>query len=155
MGTLRDARLGAVELGSDGYGEASLGAGPWRPRLTVEWAGELPAGEVDLVPGDPGALLERALRFATDGGDETVELFLSHHLREFAPEELEAIVGEGAAAGLEGLRAALEPIALHVVAGAGPAELVVDLGFGQGVTEVVLAVRLDPSGRPLEVDAES
>jgi hypothetical protein len=68
----------------------------------------------------------------------------------------EASVTEAGGTGVsavEGLRGALEPVALHVCGGAGERELVVDLGFGPDVTEVLLAVRVDPGGSPVGVDA--
>jgi len=152
---LEDARLGEIPVGPDGYGEALAPVGPWVLRVTVERAPGA-AGPVDLFEEEPADLLGRVLRWAVAPGHETVDLFLDHHLAEFAPDELAAIAGEGAPAGVEGLRAALQPIAAHFTLGPnGDRELAVDLGFGMDVTEVVLVVEVDGNGQPVAVDAES
>jgi hypothetical protein len=155
MAALTDARLGEIPLGPDGYGEAFLGVGPWVIRVTVDGGAETDE-PVDLCGEDPVGLLGRAARWAAAPGHETVDLFLGHHLSEFAPDELEAIAGERAAGGVEGLRAVLQPIAAHFATDAsGGRQLAVDVGFGPDITEVVLVVEVDPDGQPLSVDAES
>lgn len=155
MATLEDARLGEIPLGSDGYGEAFVPVGPWSLRVTVERAPGA-AGPADLFGEEPADVLGRVLQWAVADGHETVELFLGHHLSEFAPDELAAIAGEEAPAGVEGLRAALQPIAAHfALAPDGERQLAVDLGFGVDVTEVVLVVEVDGDGQPFAVDAES
>ncbi len=158
MGTLTDTRLGEISLGADGYGEVFLRAGRWTLRVTVEWSG---AATADLLGEDLEPLLERVLGWAVEPGHETVDLYLEHHLGEFEPEELEAILGgsdteEGAKRGVAALRAALQPIAMHVGRRPGGGrQLAVDIGFGQDVTEVVLVVEVDPGGQPVSVDAET
>ena len=155
MALLEDARLGEIPVGPDGYGEALAPVGPWVLRVTVERAPGA-AGPVDLFEEEPADLLGRVLRWAVAPGHETVDLFLDHHLSEFAPDELEAIAGQGTPAGVEGLRAALQPIAAHfALAPDGGRQLAVDLGFGMDVTEVVLVVEVDGNGQPVAVDAES
>lgn len=155
MAVFKDARLGEILLGPDGYGEALLAAGPWSVRVTVECAAGVD-DSADLFGEEPAELLGRALRWAVSPGHETVDLFLDHHLSEFAPDEFAAIAGEGAPCGVEGLRAALRPIAAHLALGSGGArQLAVDLGFGSDVTEVVLVVEVDGEGQPVSVDAES
>jgi hypothetical protein len=155
VAALADARLGEIPLGPDGYGEAFVPVGPWALRVTVERAPGAP-GSADLFGEDPADLLGRVLRWAVAPGHETVDLFLDHHLAEFAPDELSAIAGEGALGGVEGLRAALQPIAAHfALAPDGGRQLAVDLGFGADVTEVVLVVEVDGEGLPVSVDAES
>ena len=90
MGTLTDTRLGEISLGADGYGEVFLRAGRWTLRVTLEWYG---AATADLLGEDLEPLLERVLGWAVEPGHETVDLYLEHHLGEFEPEELEAILG--------------------------------------------------------------
>ena len=172
---LVDGRLGSIELDGDGHGEALVPLGAGSLWLTVEWVGAAPGAEVDLLGEDPAELAGRALGWAMGGGHETVELYLAHHAAEFTADEVEALVSGGGpeasvdeasvdeasvaetgatrASAVEGLRGALEPVALHVRGGAGERELVVDLGFGPDVTEVLLAVRVDPGGSPVGVDA--
>lgn len=155
MAVFKDARLGEIPLGPDGYGEALLAVGPWSVRVTVDCAAGVD-GSADLFGEEPADLLGRALRWAVSPGHETVDLFLDHHLSEFAPDELEAIAGERAPEGVEGLRAVLQPIAAHFATDAsGGRQLAVDVGFGPDITEVVLVVEVDPEGQPLSVDAES
>ncbi len=155
MAAFRDARLGEISLGPDGYGEAFAPVGPWSIRVTVERAPGAD-GAADLFGEEPADLLGRALRWAVSPGHETVDLFLDHHLSEFAPDEVAPIAGEGAPDGAAGLRAALQPIAAHFAPGPeGGRQLAVDLGFGPDVTEVVLVVEVDGEGQPISVDAES
>lgn len=156
MRELNDTLLGQLTLDEEGYGTTQLMVDGRALDVAVNLEG--PPGPTSTAGSDlVGRPIEDLLTLAMDavngpGRDET-DMYLEHHLEEFAAEETEALLGTPGPATADQLRAALQPITLHV---SGPADdFVVDVSFAPGMTDYLLAVRIDRAGIVSDVAMES